>query len=149
MSLNYVARVVVGLGVLHSVWASTPPAFSASAPPAERAASDDAVKTVLARPLFAPDRRPDATTAQVESLPVLTGIVHFAGQDGALFRGAGNSAGHLVRQGESVAGWRVVAVARESVTLERGGQQIVQRPDFQHHLDTEMADHSPAPEAAE
>lgn len=86
---------------------------------------------------------------QAESLPVLTGIVHSAGQDGALFRGAENSAGHLVRQGESVAGWRVVAVTRESVTLERGGEQIVQQPDFQHHLDTEMVDHSPAAEAAE
>ncbi|MFE8873540.1 hypothetical protein ACE4RV_10350 [Acetobacter persici] len=149
MSRNYGTRVMVGIGVLQSVWACTPPAFSASAPPAERVASEDSVKTVLGRPLFAPDRRPDATAAQAETLPVLTGIVHFAGQDGALFRGAGNSAGHLVRQGESVAGWRVVAVTRESVTLERGGQQIVQRPDFQHHLDTEMADHSPAPEAVE
>ena len=149
MSRNYGTRVMVGIGVLQSVWACTPPAFSASAPPAERAASDDAVKTVLGRPLFAPDRRPDATAAQAETLPVLTGIVHSAGQDGALFRGAGSSAGHLVRQGESVAGWRVVAVTRESVTLERGGQQIIQRPDFQHHLDTEMADPSPAPEAVE
>lgn len=149
MSRNYGTRVMVGIGVLQSVWACTPPTFSASAHPAERAASDGAVKTVLGRPLFAPDRRPDATAAQAESLPVLTGIVHSVGQGGALFRGAGSSVGHLVRQGESVAGWRVVAVTRESVTLERGGQQIVQRPDFQHHLDTEMADHPSAPETVE
>ncbi|GAN60636.1 hypothetical protein ACI01nite_23540 [Acetobacter cibinongensis] len=149
MSLNYRICVLVWLGALQGFWTGTSPAFSSPIRLAENTAPEDTVKTVLSRPLFAPSRRPDTVAVQSDTLPVLTGIVHSAGQDGALFRGEQNSAGHLVHQGESIAGWHIIAVTREAVTLERGGHQIVQRPDFQHHQGAEGVTQPRVPDAGE
>lgn len=149
MDRKYGAWIVVGMGGLQGFLATVSPALSSPPPVVESVTAEDAMKTVLTRPLFAPDRRPDASAAQPDSLPMLTGIVHYEGREGALFQGAGIPAGRLVRSGEVVAGWTVIAVTRETVTLERDGQRIVQRPDFQHHLDADAPDHPAASEKDE
>lgn len=137
MGRNQVAQIVV-VGIL-SVCSQ-----AAAETPVAVLSTGDAVKTTLARPLFSLSRRPDASAVQGESMPVLTGIVHYAGQDGALFKATGTPAGRVVRKGDAVAGWTLVVVTREMVTLERAGVQVVLHPDYQHHLDNEGAGHSAA-----
>ncbi|GEB83541.1 hypothetical protein AOR01nite_20180 [Acetobacter orleanensis] len=129
---------VLGVGFLHAVTLQS--ALASPTPLDEKATQGDAAKTVLARPLFALDRRPDAAAMQAETTPVLTGIVHYAGQNGALFKAPGLPVGHLVRTGETVAGWTLVSISRESVTLERGGEKSIQRPDFQHRQGMSVAE---------
>lgn len=134
MGLNYMASIMVAMGVFLVFPAVGSPALPSSSHTVGDVKSGDSVKIVLARPLFAPDRRPDVSTSQPELLPVLTGIVHYNGADGALFRVPGIPAGRLARKGDIVGGWTVTVVTREAVTMERARQQVIQRPDFQHHV---------------
>jgi hypothetical protein len=108
---------------------SVPP----TARPAGQAANslDQHIRTVLARPLFSPDRKPSGNlvAAGIE-LPRLSGIVASADAAVAIFQPAGGGRSVVVRHGESVAGWEVTAVALDAVDLRKGGERIVLRPRF-------------------
>jgi hypothetical protein len=100
------------------------PVEAASAPDAPPI--DDWVTTALSRPLFAPDRRPDAAAAATsEALPRLAGIIRLADTSLAIFQpesgdGAGQSV--LVRDGASLSGWTITDITDGDVTLVRNGE---------------------------
>ncbi|MCF4164783.1 hypothetical protein L2U69_03910 [Zavarzinia compransoris] len=81
---------------------------------------------ILARPLFAPDRRPpadDGPAADADMFQVI-GIGTAADAATALLRGPGGAALRVL-PGQSVAGWRVEAIAPGAVTLTRGDRRLV------------------------
>jgi hypothetical protein len=84
---------------------------------------------VLARPLFAPDRRPDAGTANA-GLPRLAGVIASPDDAVAIFQPAGNGRPLVVRDGETVGGWQVTTIADNSVSLRRASDSLVLRPAF-------------------
>lgn len=88
---------------------------------------------LLARPLFAPDRRPtDAPTAPVLNHdPVLTGIVLRQDERRALFAPmiSGMPAPAL-SSGDLIAEWRVTSIDADTVTLEKNGQVLSLHPHF-------------------
>lgn len=108
---------------------------------ANAAPEEDAVRTILARPLFAPSRRPDASAVPSESMPVLTGIVRDGAERVAMFRpgrgtgganGGAARAAQAARPGGTVAGWRVEAIEASSVVVTRDGRRMVLHPDYAH-----------------
>jgi hypothetical protein len=117
----------------HAV-ARPPPPASADRPPADL---DRWVKTVLARPLFSPTRRPDAArTASAaphgSALPRLSGIVELPGLRRAIFEASGASKPSVTVVGEAgmVDDWTVQAIDSGTVTLVRDGEAMVLRPTF-------------------
>lgn len=99
--------------------------------PLEPIAAYDAVSQ---RPLFAPDRRPFvappvaiasiAPAAPTTPPPTdlrLSAIVTVGGKQIALIQRGGASNTERVAIGTSIAGWQVIAIDAESVTLEQGG----------------------------
>lgn len=110
---------------------------------------------IIKRPLFDPSRKPpmvesalaaaSPTTAEVPEAPSeitemrLSAIVEIAGSQRALFSmqdGKTVSAS----KGDRIAGWRLIAMDNEQVTLERHGQrQILKLRDFQSPLIKEAA----------
>lgn len=99
------------------VAASTAPA----APPI-----DDWVNVALGRPLFAPDRRPDAAaTAPHGALPRLSGTIRFAETSLAIFQPAtavGAAKSMVVGEGANLSGWTITDIKDGSVTLMRNGR---------------------------
>lgn len=86
---------------------------------------------VLARPLFAPDRKPAAGAVAADpAMPRLTGII--ASPDGAMaiFQPAGNVKPLVARHGDTVGGWEVTKVSADSVDLWRAPDRIVLVPRF-------------------
>jgi hypothetical protein len=86
----------------------------------------------LARPLFAPNRRPPASAASpTEALPRLAGTIRFAQTALAIFQPAAGAAPGgrpvVLGQGASVSGWIVGDITDGGVTLERGGRTEVLR----------------------
>lgn len=81
---------------------------------------------ILDRPLFAADRRPPADegpAAEADMFQVI-GIGTTADTATALLRGPGGEALRVL-PGQSVAGWRVEAIAPRTVTLTRGDRRLV------------------------
>ena len=72
----------------------------------------------LDRPLFAPDRKPEAGSRSADAgLPRLTGIIAFPGEELAIFQPSGNGKSVAVRHGSTVGGWEVTTVSAEEVSL--------------------------------
>ncbi len=94
--------------------AATPAGAPADQPdpgPAQAAA-------LLARPPFAPDRRPEAAQGALDPLlPHLTGIMMSAADRRAIFAGRDGGRGTVVGQGDQLAGYRVEAISATAVTL--------------------------------
>jgi general secretion pathway protein N len=89
------------------------------------------MEEALARPLFAPDRRPAAGSATADpGMPRLTGIIASPDAAVAIFQPAGSTRSVLARSGEHVAGWEVTAIAADAVNLRKQGQVIVLSPRF-------------------
>jgi hypothetical protein len=112
----------------HSVEGTLPPVtlpVAAEAAP-DAPPIDDWVSTVLDRPLFALDRRPDAAAAAPnDALPRLSGIIRLANTALAIFQPKGPHGGGrslLVSQGAEIAGWTVTDITNTEVTLVRDGQ---------------------------
>jgi hypothetical protein len=82
----------------------------------------DFAATILARPLFRPDRHPfptgdqEVSTAPVD-LPRLTGILMSDDIKRAIFAPDGADKAIVVAVGESVGDWRVQEIAADSVTM--------------------------------
>jgi hypothetical protein len=88
----------------------------------------------LARPLFAPDRKPVADIMATKGpMPRLTGI--FASSDAAvaIFQPEGDAKAMVARRGESVGGWEVTAITADAVDLRKENQAIVLSPRFAEH----------------
>jgi hypothetical protein len=86
---------------------------------------------VLARPLFAPDRRPAAGVAAADpGMPRLTGIIAAPDAAVAIFQPAGSKRSVLARFGERVGGWEVTAIAADAVNLRKQDQVVVLTPRF-------------------
>jgi hypothetical protein len=91
--------------------------------------------TLLARPLFAPDRRPvpgpAAPVAHDVPLPRLSGIVLSPDLRFAIFEGEHATRAIIVADGGAIEGWTVATIAADSVTLARdGSQSVMLRPHF-------------------
>jgi general secretion pathway protein N len=92
---------------------------------------DQWASTLLARPLFAPDRKPvgDSPAASI-GLPRLAGIIASADGAVAIFQPAGSVKAVVARHGDTVAGWEVTTVALDTVTLRKANDRIVLKPRF-------------------
>jgi len=92
------------------------------------------VPTILARPLFARDRRPSASAAAAgasDQMPRLAGILIDRGQKRAIFQPEGDAKPISVAEGEQVAGWQVKTIAADGVTLAgpKGTETVQPKPD--------------------
>jgi hypothetical protein len=92
---------------------------------------DQWLAVALARPLFAPDRKPvgDPVGAHV-GLPRLAGIIAAADEAVAIFQPPGNGKPVVARHGDRIAGWQVTMVATDAVSLQKANDRIVLRPRF-------------------
>ncbi len=101
----------------------TPAAGAATEQQAGSASPADFATTILARPLFKPDRHPaptddhDASTAPPADLPRLTGIMMWADLKRAIFAPDGADKLIVVSEGDSVGDWRVQEIAADAVTM--------------------------------
>jgi general secretion pathway protein N len=106
---------------------AAPPAPPVDAPTAEDAGVDPTWRaTIVARPLFTPDRRPpppaaratEAVAAKTVALPRLAGIALGPVERHALFQPSGEAKPLVRSEGEEVvAGWRVAAILPDQVML--------------------------------
>jgi hypothetical protein len=93
-----------------------------AAPQGGNSSPADFAATILARPLFRPDRHPfptggqEVSTAPVD-LPRLTGILMSDDIRRAIFAPDGADKAIVVAVGESVGDWRVQEIAADSVTM--------------------------------
>jgi hypothetical protein len=124
-------------GEFESPAASTQPAPAAPAISAMPIANHSVAwsATLLARPLFAPDRRPVPVAASPVphemALPRLSGIVLSPGLHLAIFEGDHTTPAIVVADGGVINGWTVATIAADSVTLARdGSQSVTLRPRF-------------------
>ncbi|HQT77039.1 MAG: hypothetical protein B7Z80_10790 [Rhodospirillales bacterium 20-64-7] len=104
-----------------------------AAPTPELAAS--AARTILARPLFSPDRRPappqqEAPPAQAaETLPRLSGIVVGPSGRHAIFVDAAGH-GRITAEGATIAGFTLNKIEPGQVTLTSSAGERVLHPSF-------------------
>ncbi|ABI62661.1 hypothetical protein [Granulibacter bethesdensis] len=92
------------------------PKTTAATPPLPAFTSEEAVKVILARPLFAPRRRPlpSSETGHI-NLPRLTGIITGPGDRKAIFAGEPHSI--AISAGGSIEGYTVTSIEAGTVTL--------------------------------
>ncbi len=89
-----------------------------------------AITTILARPLFRPDRRPVAVAARGDStLPRLSGILIGPSLRLAILTPAAGPP-RLVKQGGRIGAYRVSTIAATAVTLTAPGVRLVLTPHF-------------------
>ena len=92
-------------------------------PPAEAETRDQWVATILARPLFASDRRPQAVVAAAKpnptgpTLPRLAGILVVGDSKRVIFAGTGSGRPLVLAEGADVSGFRVQSIEPERITL--------------------------------
>ncbi len=91
---------------------------------------------ILERPLFSPSRRPPAIEA-LESPPpnsdvafTLKGILIDEDVRIALFRAQRNKQIWRLREGDTIEGWTIVRIERDSVSLARGAFEKILKPTF-------------------
>jgi len=100
------------------------------------------VGTILARPLFAVSRKPDAgpaTAAAAASddatdLPRLAGVLFYGTTKRALFQPVGDVPELVVGEGELVSGWTVARIEHSSVTLTGPKGETTVEPKFDENL---------------
>jgi hypothetical protein len=131
--LTLVAIALAGLIVVELTMPSGVETEKASAPDAVTPETTEAQQggespsdfatTILARPLFRPDRHPyptndqDTLSAVPVDLPRLTGILLSSDLKRAIFAPEGSDRPIVVAEGESVGDWRVQEIAADSVTM--------------------------------
>jgi hypothetical protein len=102
------------------------------------AAVDDVsafMPTILARPLFALDRRPKAGPAAAgapsDEMPRLAGIIIERAQRRAIFQPSGDGKPMTLVEGDQVAGWQIQGIAADGVTLTgpKGTQTLEPKAD--------------------
>jgi hypothetical protein len=139
-------------GADRSALLSTPRAGAqaepAPAPPANR--TGEWVATILARPLFSPDRRPppgdvQSSTATPDILPRLTGILVSPAGKTAIFADPTGGKPIVLREGDRIGAFTVQAIEAGQVTLTGPEGTQVMRPAFEAGS---AASASPPPAAA-
>ena len=89
------------------------------------------VAVALARPLFAPDRKPVAGTLAADpGMPRLTGIVASVDRAVAIFQPTGDAKPMVALRGAMVDGWEVTAITANAVNLRKQDQVIILSPRF-------------------
>ncbi len=98
--------------------------------------SIDDFQAILDRPLFSPSRRPPAIEA-LESPPpnsdvtfTLKGILIDGDVRIALFRAQRNKKILRLREGDTIEGWTLVRIERNSVSLARGAIEKILEPTY-------------------
>lgn len=92
--------------------------------------------TILAAPLFSPERKPaasgDEAAAEVLPLPALTGIIRKGKSAGLVL--VRNAAGETisVRVGDIIDGWRLVEFDDTRAVFEQNGEQQTASLDFRN-----------------
>jgi hypothetical protein len=94
-------------------------------------AVDTWLAIALARPLFAPDRKPVAGSMAADpAIPRLTGIIVSPDGAAAIFQTASNSKSVVARDGDRVGSWELTALTADGVSLRKENEVIVLRPRF-------------------
>jgi hypothetical protein len=94
-------------------------------------AVDHWVDVVLARPLFAPDRKPVGSLVTADAgLPRLTGIIATSDEAIAIFQPAGGGKSMVARHGETVGGWQITTISADGVGLTKSNNRVEIRPRF-------------------
>jgi hypothetical protein len=114
--------------------APAPPAAPAQAPAMDR--SEEWVATILARPLFSPDRRAPLDEAQSSAtapdvLPRLTGVLVSPAGKTAIFANPIGGKPIALREGGRIGGFTVQAIEAGQVTLTGPEGAKVLRPTFE------------------
>jgi hypothetical protein len=92
---------------------------------------------ILTRPLFDPNRKEDPSSMvglAAEVLPRLSGIVSVEGEKKAIFQPEGDGKPLVVGEGEDLAGWTVLSIAEDVVTIGRGNGTKALQPKFDPKL---------------
>ena len=114
---------------------SAAPIQASGLPPA---AVDDVsafMPTILARPLFALDRRPKAGPAAAgapsDEMPRLAGVIIERTQRRAIFQPPGDGKPVTLVEGDQIAGWQIQGIAADGVTLTgpKGTQTLEPKAD--------------------
>lgn len=92
-----------------------PDAASSASP--DPAVVQDWTRTVLARPLFSPSRRPAATIAAGPQQPRLAGIVMDPSGRRAIFAGDGDARGIVAGVGQQAGAWQIQAINENTVQV--------------------------------
>lgn len=105
----------------------------------------------LTMPLFSPSRAPQAPPPSAEAvaatasapapqpLPTLVGLVSRARGKGVALVKTSNGQTVTIGRGESVDGWRLVAIGRDRATFAANGEQRVASLDFRNRIPAEGA----------
>jgi general secretion pathway protein N len=89
------------------------------------------VATILARPLFSPDRRPIGASGEAEpGLARLTGIMLTAGGKAAIFAGPSDGQPVVVSEGGHLGRYELAAIDADGVTVIGPDGQRVLHPTF-------------------
>ncbi len=92
------------------------------------------VDSILAHPLFEPDRQPKGRGAVQAGEPQVVGISGHPGGWRAIIRtGASGSRGKVVAAGDKVSDWSIVEISAGGVTLKRGQSVRHLAPVFAKH----------------
>ena len=92
---------------------------------------DQWMSVALARPLFAPDRKPaPGALATDPGMPRLTGIIASPEGTVAIFQPAASTKPVVARAGERVGGWEVTAIVADAVNLRKANNIVVLSPRF-------------------
>ncbi|AQS85984.1 MAG: hypothetical protein ABF876_02800 [Acetobacter aceti] len=106
--------VIMGFACAHAQTVSSP---------AESGELGSLIHSILARPLFEPDRHPKDVSHAEESGFHISGIVGKNQDWRAIFKPEkGDGKSRVVRIGDEVDGWSVTAITPAAVTLERSGE---------------------------
>ena len=77
----------------------------------------DWTRSILARPLFSPSRRPPSVTVSGPERPRLAGIILGPGDKKAIFAGSGTARGVVAAIGQQAGAWRVLAIDASGVRV--------------------------------
>lgn len=139
--LGVISVALLAVIGLEATQATAPAAIAAAPVQANRlpaVAVDDAASllpVILARPLFATDRRPKAGPAPIgapsDDMPRLSGIMIDRTERHAIFQPSGDGKSVSVVEGDQIAGWQVQHIAIDGVTLTgpKGTQLLTPKAD--------------------
>lgn len=89
------------------------------------------MSVALARPLFAPNRKPaPGALAADPGMPRLTGIIAAPEGTVAIFQPTASTKPVVARAGERVGGWEVTAIVADAVNLRKENNIVVLSPRF-------------------
>lgn len=105
------------------------------APPAESDEQSSLIHSILARPLFEPDRRSKEIPHAEESGFHISGIVGRNQDWRAIFKpDKGDAKSRVVRVGDEVDGWSVTGITSTAVTMSRSSEIKKVSPAFSKYV---------------